>query len=70
MKQTLENTEDLRSLLRVGIYKEQKLFLRSFTKRIDHKSEVSINYTISVPLEKGRLILRKFYLGNLMVGQS
>ena len=45
--------QDLKGLLAQGTFLEQKTFLRSFMKRIEFNlGQVSIDYTIPMPLEK------------------
>jgi len=51
----LDYVKDFKALLSKGTFVEQKAFLRSFIKRIDFEpSQVAINYTIPLPVEKGK----------------
>ena len=59
-KQVLEDVSDLKSLLSTGIFMEQKGFPRSFIKGIDFEpGKVAINYTIPLPVGKGRTLDRE-----------
>lgn len=54
-ERVLDYVKDFKALLSKGTFVEQKAFLRSFIKRIDFEpGQVAINYTIPVPVEKGK----------------
>ena len=65
-KQILQYAKDLRLLLGKGSLMEQKAFLRSFVRRIDFQpEEITINYTIPMPVEKGQSVEKEV----LSIGQ-
>ena len=54
-ERVLDYVKDFKALLSKGTFVEQKAFLRSFIKRIDFEpGQVAINYTIPMPVEKGK----------------
>ena len=59
-ERVLDYVRDFKALLSKGTFVEQKAFLRSFIKRIDFEpGQVAINYTIPVPVEKGKTSKRE-----------